>query len=141
MLYFAYGSNLCVEQMRRRCPGALYLRPARLVDHRLSFSGNTETWGGGGCATVAFAPGEVVFGAIFSMTDDCWDQLDHYEGVPWLYERSVRHVVYSEREVVRTTTYVRPADPPTPPSERYVRHILSAYERLGFDPSPLLPYL
>ena len=31
--YFAYGSNLCVRQMARRCPGAINPRPAMLADH------------------------------------------------------------------------------------------------------------
>ena len=31
--YFAYGSNLCVRQMARRCPGAVNPRPAKLSDH------------------------------------------------------------------------------------------------------------
>ena len=31
--YFAYGSNLCVQQMARRCPDAVDPRPATLADH------------------------------------------------------------------------------------------------------------
>ncbi|EUA50848.1 hypothetical protein I552_1788 [Mycobacterium xenopi 3993] len=31
--YFAYGSNLCVRQMSRRCPDAAEPRPAMLADH------------------------------------------------------------------------------------------------------------
>ena len=31
--YFAYGSNLCMRQMARRCPGAVDPRPAMLTDH------------------------------------------------------------------------------------------------------------
>jgi hypothetical protein len=32
-IYFAYGSNLCVRQMARRCPGAVNPRPAKLANH------------------------------------------------------------------------------------------------------------
>jgi hypothetical protein len=39
VLYFAYGSNLDEVQMRRRCPQAVLVGPARLLGHRLVFSG------------------------------------------------------------------------------------------------------
>ena len=37
MLYFAYGSNLHQEQMKRRCAGCKYLKKYILHDYRLTF--------------------------------------------------------------------------------------------------------
>ena len=41
-IYFAYGSNMCPEQMARRCPGGQALAPAELRDWR--FLINTRTY-------------------------------------------------------------------------------------------------
>ncbi len=37
--YFAFGSNMDVAQMARRCPGAQAMGRATLTDHRLVFRG------------------------------------------------------------------------------------------------------
>jgi gamma-glutamylcyclotransferase len=37
-LYFAYGSNLDVEQMKRRCPESKVLVPGCLRGYRLDFT-------------------------------------------------------------------------------------------------------
>ena len=45
-LYFAYGSNLDLEQMAQRCPDAEIVGPVRLENYELRFRGS-------GFATVA----------------------------------------------------------------------------------------
>ena len=37
MLYFAYGSNLHQEQMKKRCSGCKYLKKYVLKDYQLTF--------------------------------------------------------------------------------------------------------
>ena len=37
MLYFAYGSNIHQEQMKKRCSGCKYLKKHILQDYRLTF--------------------------------------------------------------------------------------------------------
>ena len=51
--YFAYGSNMNLEQMKYRCPAAEVVENVRLEDYRLAFrgkapavGGNTSTLGG-----------------------------------------------------------------------------------------------
>ena len=39
-LYFAYGSNINLEQMEHRCPNAQVVGPVTLADHELQFRGN-----------------------------------------------------------------------------------------------------
>ena len=48
MIYLAYGSNLHLPQMERRCPTAKVIGAATLTGYRLLFRGN----GWGGVATV-----------------------------------------------------------------------------------------
>lgn len=45
-LYFAYGSNINLEQMEHRCPDALLVGPVTLQNYELQFRGS-------GFATVA----------------------------------------------------------------------------------------
>ena len=42
-LYFAYGSNLDLEQMAQRCPDAETVGPVRLENYELRFRGNPAT--------------------------------------------------------------------------------------------------
>ena len=51
-LYFAYGSNLDLEQMAQRCPDAEIVGPVRLENYELRFRGS-------GFATVAPKKGSV----------------------------------------------------------------------------------
>ena len=47
--YFAYGSNMNLEQMKYRCPAAEVVENVRLEDYRLAFRGRAP---GNGVATV-----------------------------------------------------------------------------------------
>lgn len=78
--YFAYGSNLCAEQMARRCPGAADPRPAVLADHDWLINQR-------GVATVEPFIGSTVHGVVWSLTADDLDALDDAEGVPDRYRR------------------------------------------------------
>ena len=41
-LYFAYGSNLDLEQMAQRCPDAEIVGPVRLENYELRFRGSEK---------------------------------------------------------------------------------------------------
>src|SRR3981081_990671 len=78
--YFAYGSNLCVRQMARRCPGAVDPRPAKLADHDWLINER-------GVATVEPFDGSHVHGVVWRLTDHDLATLDSAEGVPVRYRR------------------------------------------------------
>jgi len=73
-LYFAYGSNMNLGQMTRRCPDAVALTPAVLHDYRLAFRGS-------GVATILPCKGESVPGVLWCITPNSEASLDRYEGV------------------------------------------------------------
>ena len=60
--YFAYGSNLCVEQMALRCPYAVDPRPAILSDHDWLINER-------GVATVEPFAGTEVHGVLWQLSD------------------------------------------------------------------------
>ncbi|MFN0141985.1 MAG: poly-gamma-glutamate hydrolase family protein [Mycobacterium sp.] len=78
--YFAYGSNLCAEQMAERCPGAADARPAVLADHDWLINER-------GVATLEPFIGSTVHGVLWTLTDHDLMNLDRAEGVPERYRR------------------------------------------------------
>lgn len=80
--YFAYGSNLNIEQMLARCPGAEIVGWAELKGHELLFKGSRR----GSFLTVKPGEGSVWIG-VWSITAEGEHALDRYEGVPKFYEK------------------------------------------------------
>ena len=78
--YFAYGSNLCVAQMARRCADATNPRPATLADHDWLINQR-------GVATVEPFSGAHVHGVVWDLSDRDLATLDSAEGVPVRYRR------------------------------------------------------
>lgn len=89
MLYFAYGSNMCTERLRRRVPSARVHMPARLPDYTLRFH-KRSTDGSGKCNIVP-APdsGAAVHGVVFAMDPNDRPRLDRAEGLGSGYERTI----------------------------------------------------
>ena len=136
MLYFAYGSNLDRDQMRRRCPGHTVVGLGELRDHRLTFPLTSHDWGGG-VASVGVAHGSSVWGMVYDLTDEDLAALDRYEGYQGpgdqhsLYDREsvtvqlVRADDGSFARRLRALIYLaRPANP-SPPSRRYLDTIVT----------------
>ncbi len=73
-LYFAYGSNMCPEQMRSRCPNAKAVGPAKLGG--FAFLINQR-----GVATIRPEEGGTVHGVLWRISPDCEEWLDFCEGV------------------------------------------------------------
>lgn len=71
-LYIAYGSNLNVDQMRYRCPGARVAGVSEMKNHWLTFRGNSHT----GVANIEPHRGAAAslwrFGGLTGMTKCRW---------------------------------------------------------------------
>ena len=83
--YLAYGSNLNVEQMRRRCPGAIMVGTTELKDYQLLFRGHRG--GRFGVLTVEPHKGSTVPLGVWMITPSDEAMLDIYEGYPNLYTK------------------------------------------------------
>ena len=73
-LYFAYGSNMSVEAMARRCPRSKAVGLARLERHRLAVM--REGW-----LTAARDPRSAVHGVLWDLALSDMPALDRYEGL------------------------------------------------------------
>ena len=137
-VYFAFGSNLDLAQMRRRCPSAVPQARATLHGYRIAFAGHSTTWGGG-VATVVHDHDAKVEGMIYLLSVQDLAALDRFEGAPFVYERRMKTVVDEQGRRRRVQVY-RIADELAEealPGPRYFDTIVRAYQRLGFDRAPL----
>ncbi len=107
-LYFAYGSNMSVEAMARRCPRSKPIGVARLERHRLAVM--REGW-----LTAARDPHSAVHGALWELALSDMPSLDRYEGLAQgLYAKVVQPVVMSggaKRALVYFGANVGPGNP------------------------------
>ena len=78
-MYFAYGSNMNLDQMAYRCPAAEAVCTAKLEGYELFFAGRS----GNGVASIRPKQGGTVVGVLWKLTEACEKSLDHYEGVPF----------------------------------------------------------
>ncbi|WP_099023564.1 poly-gamma-glutamate hydrolase family protein [Mycolicibacterium palauense] len=116
-LYFAYGSNLCVEQMGRRCPDALRPRAATLADHDWLINER-------GVATIEPFPGSLVHGVLWDVSDADLATLDSAEGVPVRYRRD-RMMVHTVDGPLDAWVYIDHRVDAGPPRPGYLERVLS----------------
>ena len=135
--YFAYGSNINLNQMERRCPNATVVEPVVLPDHELLFRGNSS---GCGVATIRPKKGSQVHGLLWRITDRCERSLDIYEGFPHLYKKAPVTVKNSKGENISVTAYVMTNErnlAPVPPSIGYYDGIEEGFKQNGLPRSEL----
>jgi len=118
--YFAYGSNLKAVRILERVPSAQPLARARLANHALRF--DKPGADGSGKANLCDAPGETVWGFVYTLERVDWPGLDACE--PGYDRISVEVVLESERRAA-VQTYRHPAPQPgLVPLDGYVRLVV-----------------
>ena len=127
ILYFAYGSNINLEQMEHRCPDAQIVGPVTLENYELQFRGH-------GFATVAPKEGSVVHGLLWKLPPVSEQTLDRYEGYPRHYTKEQVSVRTADGAAVSVMVYVM-AEPlcrqPALPSPGYYHAIQQGFESNG----------
>ncbi|TRW82071.1 replication protein [Mycolicibacterium sp. 018/SC-01/001] len=121
--YFAYGSNLSVQQMAQRCPDATDPQPATLADHDWLINER-------GVATVEPHPGGVVHGVLWRVSDHDLATLDSAEGVPVRYRRDAL-TVHTEGGQRTAWVYIDHRVEPGPPRPGYLERILEGAHHHG----------
>ena len=131
-LYFAYGSNINLEQMAYRCPDATVVGPVALENYELLFRR-------GGFATIAPSEGGKVHGLLWSITPDCERSLDRYEGYPRFYDKRMVTVRDGEGRSLSVMAYIMDERfrEPMLPSATYYNGILEGYQRNGLPVAAL----
>ncbi|MBI1372999.1 MAG: gamma-glutamylcyclotransferase [Phycisphaera sp.] len=134
-LYFAYGSNLSLAQMARRCPASRAVGGAILRGHRLVFPRRYTSWQGG-VAGLEPSDAHHVEGAVYELTDACLATLDEYEGIDeGHYTRGRVRVELRDGRVIEVMTYIANYEDGAPfqPSDRYIDVILEGCRDHGLS--------
>ncbi len=122
--YFAYGSNMNIEQMAFRCRAAEVVENVRVEGYRLAFCGRPS---GNGVATILPQEGSHVDGVLWKITKECERNLDYYEGYPHLYGKesiTVKNAEGKERDVTVYTINEPYKSQLSAPSSVYLEGIL-----------------
>ena len=118
-LYFAYGANMDVSAMARRCPRSKALGPARLLRHRLALM--REGW-----LTAARDPRSTVHGVLWDLALADIAALDRYEGLPQgLYTKLIQPVV-AERGPRQAIVYFGANAGPGAARQDYIADVIAA---------------
>lgn len=127
MIYIAYGSNMNMEQMKRRCPKATPIGKSILEDYKLEFRG---------VANIIKCPGENVPIALWYITEECEKALDRYEGYPRLYRKEYIPIKVNGKQETGMV-YVMNYGHIAPPSEYYLEVIKQGYKDFKIRPDKL----
>jgi len=123
MLYFAYGSNLNLFQMKRRCKDSIFLKKINLQDFRLTFRSKYRA------ADIEPKKNSIVPGGLFDISKSDEKKLDVYEDYPILYRKF--YFTYYRKKVMTYTMVNK-----TPfrfPTERYLNVVKRGYKDCGLD--------
>jgi len=125
-LYFAYGSNINLDQMADRCPDARVVGPVVLEGYELLFRR-------GGFATIGSCGGSKVHGLLWSITPDHERSLDRYEGYPRFYDKRMVTVRNDQGRSLSVMAYIMNERfrEPMLPSSSYYKGILEGYRQNG----------
>lgn len=132
--YFAYGSNLNLQQMSSRCPDAKKVGIAILRGYRLMFKGSAS----GNYLTIEKADGYFVPVGVFVVSENDERNLDRYEGYPTFYYKQDFTIDLRDENDNETKidafAYIMHEDRTLGvPSDEYVQRVLVGYEEFGFD--------
>jgi gamma-glutamylcyclotransferase (GGCT)/AIG2-like uncharacterized protein YtfP len=122
-LYFAYGANMDVGAMAKRCPSSRSLGLARLPRHRWIISAD-------GYANVLRDPRREVLGLLWELALSDMPALDRFEDVPRLY-RKVTQPVIAAAGIRRAIVYLGRSTEPGRPRSGYLEDVLRAAEAAG----------
>ena len=123
MLYFAYGSNLNLFQMKRRCKDSIFLKKINLKDFRLTFRSKYRA------ADIEPKKNSIVPGGLFEISKSDEKKLDVYEDYPSLY-RKFYFTYYGKKVMTYTMVNKTPFRFPT---ERYLNVVKRGYKDCGLD--------
>ena len=122
-LYLAYGSNINLEQMARRCPNSKVIGTAMIPDYELEFRG---------VATIVPKKGAEVPVLMWEIDQQDEINLNHYEGFPRLYRKEIFEMEV-DGKIREGMAYLMNYKGVAPPTAQYYNGIKKGYEDNGMD--------
>ena len=122
-LYLAYGSNLNLAQMARRCPNAKMAGKTLLEGWQLTFRTH---------ATIEPKKGAKVPVGVWEITPECERDLDRYEGYPNYYTKETIDIVLN-KQATQAIVYLMNGGRPAMPCQNYAESIWEGYKDFDLD--------
>lgn len=130
MKYFAYGSNMNFEQMRKRCPDSKFLKRVYLEDYRFIYDKGCDWWRT--CGNIVKSKGSIVWGGLFEISDNDLKNLDEYEKyAKGLYDRKIFGVNDGYGKILKAVSYFRGTEVEAVPCEEYQNVVLEGAKDCG----------
>ena len=127
-LYFAYGSNLNLTQIKKRCPSAKVVSKAKKLNYKLCFPIISIKRNNKGVASIKKSRGSYVEGVLYLISSKDLFQLDKFEASGRRYERKKVYVTLKDKRKRAAWTYIAISDHKEnfPPSVTYLNLILDS---------------
>lgn len=123
-LYIAYGSNLNIAQMKRRCPTAKLVGVSEIKDYELVFRG---------VATIEKKKGSRVPVGVWEIEENDEKALDLYEGYPRFYKKEDFNIDLDGEKIEAMAYVMTPGHRLGMPSDYYFNVIYQGYKDNGLD--------
>lgn len=123
-LYFSYGSNMDLSQMKERCPSAEKISNGYVENYSLVFNRKGD-YRDGGVASIEPASNSRVYGVIFEMSKDDFKELDRIEN-PNSYVRKIMRINSLDHGELECNLYLAIPEGDISPDEEYLEKIISA---------------
>ena len=138
--YFAYGSNMDLDQMKKRCPNAIFIKLVRLEGYRFVYDGYSSSRNGA-VANIVNEEESVVYGALFEIPESDKKNLDKYEGYPHSYKKKYLIVKDNYGNEYEVLVYYREPKEKGNPSEEYKNMVVNAAQKLNLPQNYINKYL
>ena len=122
-LYIAYGSNLNLQQMARRCPESRMIGKTMLEGWRLTFRNHATIEPDAEARTPV---------GVWEIGAQCERALDAYEGFPGYYRKETLEIEING-ETKKAVVYIMNGGRLAMPTQTYVECIWEGYKDFGLD--------
>lgn len=118
MNYFAYGTNLNLDQMKVRCPNIKIIKMVLLKDFTLYFTSRS-------IPSIKYEDNAETWGVLFDIDKSCENSLDKYEGFPTLYLKKNIEVIDKDGGKFDCFAYVANEVQEGKPGRQYLEKLLA----------------
>lgn len=129
-LYIAYGSNMNIEQMCKRCPDAYIVGKSAIDNYELLFRGTRNH---SGVATIEPKLNSSVPVLVWNISNLDEIFLDRYEGYPYLYTKKEVQIKLAGKKVTAMIYIMNDGHDLGLPSRYYEKIIRDSYKSIGFS--------
>lgn len=129
MYYIAYGSNLNIKDMNKRCPSNEVVGSSQLEGYKLVFKGEYNN----SYLTIEKSEDSIVPVGIYKLSLDDILKLDKYEGYPKLYKKEYMEIEVNKKKRMALVYIMRDNYSVNIPSYYYLKTCFRGYQDFNLD--------